>query len=183
MNKACAKALLRHGGRISVRRMEDITRRVAQSVFSRDWAHGGMTIDESGAMELKASLRHDVSYWKRQRRLLDCGGSSSASVSRRVLRKLNAARRAIRRITRRARNATAQRHSVEMRWDASCGREKLPWERRKRINGTLRGRAPIPPLLREDGTYTSSCDEQQQVLSAIFAASAVAPRGDDPCLK
>ena len=46
--------------------------------------------------------------------------------------------------------------------------------------GTLRGRAPIPPLLRDDGSYcnTRNCVEQQQLLSAVFAAFA--PPGDDP---
>ena len=178
VGKAASK-LLRSHREVTVERMERLTKRCATDTFSRDWRHGGMEIDEQGGAALKVALQRDVAHWKRERARLE-GLRASPRVMRAALRKLKAARREIRRIARRARNATVHRHRVEMRWDASHGREKLPWERRKRINGTLRGRAPIPPLLRDDGSYTRNCVEQQQLLSAVFAASAVAPPGDDP---
>jgi hypothetical protein len=141
--KAASK-LLRSHREITVERMERLTKRCATDTFSRDWRHGGMEIDEQGGAALKVALQREVAHWKRECARLE-GLRASPRVMRAALRKLKAARREIRRIARRARNAAVHRHRVEMRWDASHGREKLPWERRKRINGTLRGRAPIPP--------------------------------------
>jgi len=180
LNARCRSLLEEGGAGCTVAALEKVTEEVAQEVFGdgQVWPNGGADPRESSKAPLRKELYKIVRKYKR--RMQRCRALGDAEAAQAAYLRARSAQREIRRVARKSRNADIKRHRIELRWDASHGRGRLAWERRKRINGTLQGRTPIPPLLRADGRHTTSDVEQQELLGAHFAATAVAPPEDDP---